>query len=263
MTAGGPPSILLNRERHTEGKMAAKRKIIEINEALCDGCGLCVPACAEGAIQIIDGKARLVKDTFCDGLGACLGECPRGALTIIEREAEAFDESAVQEHLTSLGKSPPRSHLREQAGCPSMMIHFGAPAEKRKKTPGGPSAGPASALAQWPVQIRLIPPSAPFLKNARLLIAADCVPVAYGSFHEDFLDGRVIMLGCPKFDDWRFYLERFTEIFRQNDIEDITVLDMEVPCCSALPRIVGEALARAGRDIPVREQIISISGKLK
>jgi Pyruvate/2-oxoacid:ferredoxin oxidoreductase delta subunit len=243
--------------------MAAKRTIIEINEALCDGCGLCVPACAEGAIQIIDGKAKLVKDIFCDGLGACLGECPRGALAIIEREAEAFDESAVHEHLAALRKSPARPHLREQAGCPSMMIHFGAPAERKISKPGGPSVRTPSALAQWPVQIRLIPPSAPFLKKARLLVAADCVPVACGSFHEDFLDGRVVMLGCPKFDDVQLYLDRFTEIFRKNDIQDITVLDMEVPCCSALPRIVREALARSGKDIPLRELIVSIGGKVK
>ncbi|HOD35883.1 MAG TPA: 4Fe-4S binding protein [Syntrophales bacterium] len=243
--------------------MKNRRKIIEINEALCDGCGLCVPACAEGAIQIVDGKAKLVKDIFCDGLGACLGECPRGALAIIEREAEAFDESAVHDRLASLKKGPPGLNLHEHAGCPSMMIHFGSSPEKKKTTPERPSAGTASALAQWPVQIRLIPPSAPFLKNSSLLIAADCVPVAYGSFHEDFLAGRTVMLGCPKLDDWKFYLERFTEIFRQNDIRDITVLDMEVPCCSALPRIVKEALARAGKDIPVQEKIISISGKLK
>ena len=239
-----------------------ERKIIEINESLCDGCGLCIQACAEGAIQIIDGKARVISEKFCDGLGACLGECPRGALAIIEREAEAFDDTAVHEHLKSLKQMPPPQTPHEHAGCPSMMIHF-QPAEKKKTTPKTPSAGPASALAQWPVQIRLIPPSAPFLKNARLLVAADCVPVAYGSFHEDFLDGRVVMLGCPKFDDRTLYLDRFTEIFRQNDIRDITVLDMEVPCCSSLPRIVREALARAGKDTPIRERVISISGKIK
>lgn len=243
--------------------MAAKRKIIEINEALCDGCGLCVPACAEGAIRIVDGKAKLVKDTYCDGLGACLGECPRGALSIIEREAEAFDESAVHEHLASLEKGPPRPAPGEPAGCPSRMISFGSPARKRKATPGRSLLAGASALAQWPVQIRLIPPSAPFLKNARLLVAADCVPVACGSFHEDFLDGRVVMIGCPKLDDRALCLERFTEIFRQNDIRDITVADMEVPCCSALPRIVREALARAGRDIPVEVKTITIGGTLK
>ena len=243
--------------------MTTRRKIIEINEALCDGCGLCVPACAEGAIRIIDGKAKLVKDKFCDGLGACLGECPRGALAVVEREAEAFDDSAVHEHLESLKKMQQPQTPHEHAGCPSMRIHFGAPAERKKTKPEGSSVRPASALAQWPVQIRLIPPSAPFLKNASLLVAADCVPVAYGSFHEDFLDGRVVMLGCPKLDDWKFYLERFTEIFRQNDIRDVTVLDMEVPCCSALPRIVREALVRAGKNFPITEKIISISGKLK
>ncbi|MCX5833969.1 MAG: 4Fe-4S binding protein [Deltaproteobacteria bacterium] len=243
--------------------MHRKRKIIEINEALCDGCGLCVPACAEGAIQIIDGKARVISDKFCDGLGACLGDCPRGALAIVEREAETFDESAVHEHLRSHKKLPPLQTLQEHAGCPSMMMQFQAPAEKKKTTSKEPSARSVSALAQWPVQIRLIPPSAPFLKNARLLVAADCVPVAYGSFHEDFLDGRVVMLGCPKFDDRTLYLDRFTEIFRQNDIRDITVLDMEVPCCSTLPRIVREAVARAGKDIPVREKVISVGGKIK
>lgn len=248
---------------HGEVIMKKSRKIIEINGELCDGCGLCVPACAEGAIRIIDGKAKLVKDIYCDGLGACIGECPRGALVIVEREAEAFDEAAVHERLAYLRKSPPRLDPGEHAGCPSMMVHFGATAERKKTMPGGPSGRTASALAQWPVQIRLIPPSAPFLKNASLLVAADCVPVAYGSFHEDFLYGRVVLLGCPKFDDGMLYLERFTEIFRQNDIRDVTVLDMEVPCCSALPRIVREALARSGKDIPVREQIISISGKLK
>ncbi len=253
----------LEGNRRKERNMAAKRKIIEINEASCDGCGLCVPACAEGAIQIVDGKAKLVKDTYCDGLGACLGECPRGALSIIEREAEAFDESAAHEHLASLEKSPPRPALRGPAGCPSMMISFGPPAGKRKTTPGRSAAAGASALAQWPVQIRLIPPSAAFLKNARLLVAADCVPVACGSFHEDFLKGRVVMLGCPKLDDRMSYLERFTEIFRQNDIRDITVVDMEVPCCSALPRIVREALARAGRNIPVAEKTVTIGGSLK
>ncbi len=240
-----------------------KRRIIEINEALCDGCGLCVPACAEGAIQIVEGKARVISDKFCDGLGACLGECPQGALAIVEREAEAFDESAVHEHLKTPKNMPPLQTYQEHAGCPSMMIHFRAPAEGKKTTPKGAPAKPASALAQWPVQIRLIPPSAPFLKDASLLVAADCVPVAYGSFHEDFLDGRVVMLGCPKFDDRTLYLDRFTEIFRQNDIRDITVLDMEVPCCSTLPRIVREAVARAGKDIPIREQVISISGTIK
>jgi NAD-dependent dihydropyrimidine dehydrogenase PreA subunit len=244
--------------------MKRLRKMIEINEARCDGCGLCVPACAEGAIQIIDGKARVISEKFCDGLGACLGECPTGALAIVEREAEAFDESAVHGHLMSLKKMrPPPDDLHEHAGCPSMMIHFRAPAKGKKTTPKGAPAKAASVLAQWPVQIRLIPPSAPFLKNARLLVAADCVPVAYGSFHEDFLDGRVVMLGCPKFDDRTLYLERFTEIFRQNDIRDITVLDMEVPCCSTLPRIVREAVVQAGKDIPIQEKIISISGKLK
>ncbi len=238
--------------------MKAKRKIIEINEDLCNGCGLCVPSCAEGAIEIIDGKAKLVKDMFCDGLGACLGECPTGALKIVEREADAFDEKAVHELLakTKMKKAPPPI-ATTPFGCPSTSLHSFAPKKAQPKGAGSPTE---SALSHWPIQIRLIPPTAPFLKDGDLLVAADCVPAAYADFHRDFLEGRVLMLGCPKFDDKELYLQRFTDIFRANDIKSVKVLRMEVPCCSALLPIVAEAAHRAGTDVPVEEVIITRRG---
>jgi len=240
--------------------MKAARKIIEIDEELCNGCGLCVPACAEGAIEIVGGKAKLVKDMFCDGLGACLGECPAGALQIVEREADAFDEKAAQEYLENKKKSQaPSPFAPAQGGCPSAALHTFAPG--LKKAQSGGKAGPSeSALSHWPVQIRLIPPTAPFLKDGDLLVAADCVPAAYADFHRDFLDGRVLLLGCPKFDDKELYLQRFTDIFRANDIRSVKVLRMEVPCCSFLQPLVTEAARRAGRDVPVEEVVITRRG---
>jgi len=243
--------------------MKAKRQIIEINEDLCNGCGECVPACAEGAIQIVGGKARLVKDMFCDGLGACLGECPTGALKIIEREADEFDEKAVHEHLKKT-KAPATSPLAPApCGCPSMSLQSFAPAAKKPAPSAKGAAGPSgSALSHWPIQIRLIPPTAPFLKDGDLLVAADCVPAAYADFHRDFLDGRVLLLGCPKFDDKAEYLQRFTDIFRANDIKSVKVLRMEVPCCSFLLPIVTEAAHQAGKDVPVEEVIITRRGTI-
>jgi len=242
--------------------MKKTRPIIEINEELCNGCGLCVPACAEGAIEIVNGKAKLVKDMFCDGLGACLGECPTGALKIIEREADAFDEKAVHEHLEKAKKpAAPSPFVPVPGGCPSMALHSFAPAAKKpaasRKAAGGASE---SALSHWPVQIRLIPPTAPFLRDGDLLVAADCVPAAYADFHRDFLEGRVLLMGCPKFDDKAEYLQRFTDIFRANDIRSVKVLRMEVPCCSFLLPIVTEAAYRAGKNVPVEEVIITRRG---
>ncbi|MBW2017596.1 MAG: 4Fe-4S binding protein [Deltaproteobacteria bacterium] len=244
--------------------MKVKRKIIEIDEERCDGCGLCIPACAEGAIEIVDGKARVVSDKFCDGLGACLGECPNDALRIVEREADEFDEEAVEAHLRSRGKTTPPELETLACGCPSTQIRtFASPgtcAEANELSSLPDSA--VSALTHWPVQIRLIPPTAPFLKGADLLVTADCVPVAYPAFHRDFLRGKIVMLGCPKFDDVEDYLERFTEIFRSAEIKSVTVLEMEVPCCSALPRIVEKAMEKAGKEIPVKEIIITSEGKI-
>ena len=193
--------------------MKITRKIIEIDEAKCNGCGLCANACAEGAIEIVDGKARIVKETYCDGLGACIGECPEGALTIVEREADAFDATAVEEHLKGgkVEKVPEEKVLA--CGCPSSHVQILA-ATPGPAAPGCGNAGPTpSALSHWPVQIRLVPPTAPFLKGRSLLVAADCTPVACPDFHRDFLKDRAVLIGCPKFDDTDEYVAKFRDIF--------------------------------------------------
>jgi ferredoxin len=238
--------------------MKVKRKIIRIDDELCDGCGTCVPSCAEGAIQIVEGKARVMSEKFCDGLGACLGECPRGALRIEERVAEEFDEGAVEEHLA--GKEQEAGQQLVMAcGCPSSQIQTFAP-EVSGERDLRESRG--SELSHWPVQIRLVPPTAPFLKGAHLLVAADCTAVAYPDFHEDFLKGKAVMIGCPKFDDVQDYVEKFAEIFKVADIRSVTIVDMEVPCCSALPRIVKRGMEAAGRSVPLEEIVISSKGQI-
>lgn len=240
--------------------MKLKRKIIRIDEELCNGCGQCVISCAEGAIEITEGKARIIAEKFCDGLGACLGECPTGALTIVERVAEDFDAEAVEEHLAGAPKAEKMMEdLPMACGCPSSNIQtFGA-----KKHPDGPSgASGRSELTHWPVQIRLVPASAPFLKGAHLLVAADCAPVAYPKLHDDFLKGRTVLLGCPKFDDVQSYVEKFRDIFRGADIQSVLVLDMEVPCCSALPKIVRRGMEESGKNIPMEEVVISARGEV-
>ena len=234
--------------------MKSLRKIISIDEEKCTGCGLCVPSCAEGAIEIVDGKARLVSDRYCDGLGACLGECPAGALKVIEAEADAFDEEAVREHLTVRDRKPePPEQPTMACGCPSAMIRTFRPAPQRSvRGPGRERTGAAqeSALTHWPVQIRLVPPTAPFLKGAELLVAADCTPLAYPDFHRDLLKGKVVLLGCPKFDDTEAYVQKFRGIFEKSDIRRITAVVMEVPCCRGLPVILQKAMALAGKHIP-------------
>jgi len=246
--------------------MTITRKIIEIDEERCDGCGQCVPACAEGAIQIIDGKAKVINDRFCDGLGACLGECPREALKLVERKAEAFDEAAVEAHLEEMAQTGEKQPAGETlaCGCPSSRLQTFASPESACQTANQPAAvtGSASNLGHWPVQIRLIPPEAPFLKNADLVVAADCVPVAYPDFQANFLAGRTVMIGCPKFDNLDEYLEKFTAIFQTADIRRVTVLIMEVPCCAGLPGMLKKALARAGKDLPVHQVTISSRGKV-
>ncbi len=243
--------------------MKVNRKIIEIDEELCDGCGNCVPSCAEGAIEVVDGKARVLADKFCDGLGACIGECPTGALRIVEREADEFDEEAVEEHLQNLKAEAPSEPEPMACACPSTRLQIFAQADAcQEANEAAPRGGPASALTHWPVQIRLVPAEAPFLKHADLLVTADCVPVACPDFHRDFLRGKVVILGCPKFDDARVYVEKFTEIFRTANIRSITVLDMEVPCCSALPQIVREGMKAAGKEIPVEEITLTTRGKI-
>jgi Pyruvate/2-oxoacid:ferredoxin oxidoreductase delta subunit len=240
-----------------------KRKIIQIDEEKCNGCGLCVPACAEGAIGIIDGKARLVAEKYCDGLGACLGECPQDALTIIEADAEAFDMEAAEAHVKDLKPVLLPSAPAMPCGCSSTLVQVFPSANACEKA-GPPVAQdrPDSALSHWPVQIRLVPPTAPSLKNADLLIAADCTPVAYAGFHKDFLAGKTVLMGCPKFDDVPAYVEKFTQIFRQNPIKSVVVLVMEVPCCQGLPAIVRKAMAQSGQEIPLSVAVVSLRGEI-
>ncbi|MCX8030783.1 MAG: 4Fe-4S binding protein [Thermodesulfovibrionales bacterium] len=235
--------------------MKTLRKIIEINEDLCDGCGQCVPACAEGAIQIIDGKARLVSEIYCDGLGACLGECPKGALKLIEREAEEFSPEAVEEYLKSRQQS---HHHEEKLCCPS--VHFISTTKPQITEEIQTRA--VSELTNWPLQIKLVPAVAPFLKDADLLVAADCTAFAYPNFHNDFLRGKILLVGCPKLDDTDYYLRKFVEIFSTSSIKNITVLSMEVPCCSKLSKIIEKAISLSGKDIPLEEVVISTKGEI-
>lgn len=244
--------------------MKIKRKIIEIDESRCDGCGNCVVACAESALKIIDGKAKVISDHLCDGLGACMGDCPQGALSIVEREAEEFDAEAVEKHLEAL-ESVCASNEKMACGCPSGQIQSFAPSLACQCGTGECSpepTGPGSMLRHWPVQIRLVPANAPFLKGARLLVAADCVPVAYPSLHRDFLADHVIMIGCPKFDEIEAYIDKFAEIFKTAGILDVTVMAMEVPCCSSLPVIVQKGMEKAGVVLPLRKITVSARGEL-
>lgn len=238
--------------------MKVTRKIIEIDEELCDGCGTCVPACAEGAIEIVDGKARLAGERLCDGLGACLGECPTGALRIVEREAEEFDEEAVEEHLKGR-EGPDEKSLGPVMMCPSSGVEV-FPTIAEQETGQGPEM--ASRLGHWPVQIRLVPAEAPFLRGAHLLITADCAPVAYPTLHRDFLGGKVLLLGCPKFDDAQGYVSKLSEIFRKNDPSNITILVMEVPCCGGLPAIVKKALEASGKGVPGEVVVLDRRGRV-
>lgn len=244
--------------------MKIMRKIIEIDEELCNGCGQCVPGCAEGALEIVDGKAKLLAEKYCDGLGACLGECPTGALKIIDREAEDFDEEAVEKLLAM------KETIKETAvpplttgGCPSAQLQnfqHDTPCQSANKPAS--VGGSESALTHWPVQIHLVPPTAPFLKNADLLVVADCTPLAYPNFHRDFLQNKVVLMGCPKFDDTESYIQKFTELFENAPINSITIAIMEVPCCGNMRTIIKEALRRSDEDIPVEEVVINVRGQI-
>ena len=240
--------------------MKIARKIIQIDEELCNGCGQCVPDCAEGSLQIIDGKARLVADKLCDGLGACLGSCPTGALKIIEREADEFDEKAVEHFLAT--KKKENQPAPPPGGCPSARLQTLQPLSPCQMA-NAPSAQTGSALSHWPVQIRLIPATAPFLENCDLLVAAYCTAVAYAGLQKDFLAGRVVMMGCPKFDDQQLYVDRFTEIFRKRTLKSLTILIMEVPCCHSMLQIIKTAYDAVKPDLPVRQVIISTRGEIK
>ena len=243
--------------------MKVMRKIIEINDELCDGCGQCVPDCAEGALQIIDGKVKILADRDCDGLGACLEACPRDALKIIEREADEFDEEAVMELLRSR-KGKEKKSVAAGPSTGLAKVKFETPCQEANKPRYGLVADKSdSSLSHWPVQIRLVPAQAPFLRNADLLVAADCVPVAYPHFHRDFLTDRAVMMGCPKFDDVNGYIKKFIEVFQQAKPRSIKLAIMEVPCCAGMRMIVKEALKQAGLDIPMEEVIVTARGGIK
>jgi NAD-dependent dihydropyrimidine dehydrogenase PreA subunit len=227
------------------------RKMVKIDEDKCNGCGDCVPSCAEGAIQIIDGKAKLLSDNLCDGLGACLGDCPMDAITIEEREADEYDEVAVNEHLKD---APPAG------GCPSAraMNFDKAPAEESADVGSRPSR-----LAQWPVQLHLVPPTAPFFQGADVVLAADCAPFAYADFQEDLLKGKALAIACPKLDDTSPYVDKLTAMITESNIKSLTVVHMEVPCCNGLVMMAKQALANSGRDIPFETVCIGIRGDKK
>ena len=229
-----------------------KRNIINIDEEKCNGCGLCVDACHEGALKLVDGKARLMSESYCDGLGNCLPECPTGAITIEEREAADFDEKAVQQHMENTEATP---HV---CGCPSSQPK----AFERKPAPAA-SAIPAreSELAQWPCQIKLVPVNAPYFEGTKLLIAADCTAYAYADVHNHFMRGRVTLIGCPKL-DMVDYTEKLTEIIRQNNIKSVEVLRMSVPCCGGIEFAVKQALLASGKMIPWHVTVISTDGQI-
>ena len=271
----------------------AKRKIIKINDKKCNGCGLCIPNCPEGALQIIDGKARLISDLFCDGLGACIGYCPQGAITIIEREAEPYNEKKVMENIIKQGPNTIKAHLEHlrdhneqkylnQAlqvlkekgiktpseetkmehkyfhGCPGAAIR-----EVNRDVNAANNIDQTSALRQWPVQLNLLPAQAPFFNNSHLLVAADCVPFANANFHSKLLNGKSLIIGCPKLDDVEAYTEKLTEIFKLNKIKSVTVAIMEVPCCYGMYAAVEEAVKTSGKKIPIIKEVIGINGEIQ
>jgi len=237
-----------------------KRRIIQIDEQKCNGCGACAAACHEGAITMVEGKARLMRDDYCDGLGDCLPACPTGAITFVEREAAPYDEAAVQ---------AAKQRKAQSAGCPGSAahtLHGGCPGSAARALSGGsePAAAPTMApsrLRQWPVQIKLVPMEAPFFDGAKLLIAADCTAYAYAAFHERFIRGHITLVGCPKLDSVD-YSEKLTEILRRNDIREVTVVRMEVPCCGGLEQAAKRALQASGKFIPWQVVTISTDGRI-
>ena len=242
-----------------------KRNIILIDDEKCNGCGNCITNCAEGAMEIIDGKAKLVSDIYCDGLGACLEHCPQDALIIEERDAPDFDEAAVDDRLKEIGRPPINAAPQVQhhngppaGGCPSARVI------KRDvvESDDNDTSEAHSMLGQWPIQLTLIPPNAPFLQDADLLIAADCVPFAYPRFHEKFLKGKAVVIGCPKLDDVDFYIERLTAIFKESTIKSVTLVHMEVPCCFGLNHALSQALLASKKEIPVKEVTVGVNGEI-
>lgn len=245
----------------------AKRKIVFIDEEKCNGCGLCVPACAEGAIQIIDGKAKLRADHLCDGLGECLGNCPLDAIKIIERDADSFDEEAVEAHLKELKQEKTKENFpmhTPQGGCPgSRLKSFNS----KKSDSTAVSSDDIEVkikpqLSQWPVQLSLVPPTAPYFQEADLLVTADCVPFAYPNYHLDILKGKKIVIGCPKLDNIQSYTEKLIQIIKLNNLKSITVAFMEVPCCTGIVKAVEQAIKDSGVDLPLYKIKIGIEGQL-
>ena len=237
------------------------RKIIHIDEEKCNGCGLCAEACHEGAIDIIDGKAKLVREHFCDGLGDCLPNCPTGAITFEEREAPAYDETAVKESQKKKEIEKAMREMHAAGGCPgSRMMKFSASRQEAEEQ-APVSARQISRLGQWPCQIKLLPAEAPFFDGAKLLIAADCTAYAYANMHEDFMKGKITMIGCPKLDEGD-YTEKLTAIIANNDIKSVIIVRMEVPCCGGLQRAAENALQNSGKFIPWQVVTISRDGRI-
>ncbi|ABR47573.1 4Fe-4S ferredoxin, iron-sulfur binding domain protein [Alkaliphilus metalliredigens QYMF] len=266
----------------------AIRQILKIDEEKCDGCGLCIPNCAEGAMQIVDGKVKLIDDKYCDGLGACLGHCPQDALELIEREAPEYDEEAVIELLASQGKTftpqhnettekeahgGPHGHTHEEekkghdhgghgCGCPgNQMMQFDQEEEKAETVESNDvEIQIKSQLKQWPVQLKLVSPNAPYFHQADLLVTADCVPVAFPNYHLDLLKGKAVAVGCPKLDDVNFYVDKLAQMIELNDFKSITVAYMEVPCCQGIVWAVEEAIKKSGRTVPLNKVKIGLQG---
>jgi len=275
-----------------------KRQIIEIDESKCNGCGKCIPNCPEGALQIIDGKARLISDLFCDGLGACIGECPEGAIKTVEREAEAYDEKTVMEkNIIPKGANTIKAHLKHLkdhkedkllqialdvlkannvevpdlneaapkpcGGCPGTLAKLLSKKPAPKAETEQPAGTIASELRQWPLQLHLINPMAAYFDNADLLISADCVPYSFGDFHRHYLKGKMVITFCPKLDNsMDVYVEKLTELFRQKNINSVTIVRMEVPCCGGTEMVVRKALELSGKDVDVKVDVISLGGEI-
>jgi Pyruvate/2-oxoacid:ferredoxin oxidoreductase delta subunit len=227
----------------------ALRNIVKIDEDKCNGCGLCVSACAEGAIRLINGKAKLVSETYCDGLGACIGHCPQDAITIEQRQAKDFDEKATKVHLAQINQTA--------FVCPGLSAQTLQP-----KTDSAQQPVP-SQLTHWPVQLKLVSPQAPYFADAHLLLVADCVPFAMGDFHSRFLMGKSVVVGCPKLDDPLAYIDKLADILRSNKLKALTVVHMEVPCCHGLTNIAREAMTRAGQKMTFEDVTVSLQGNVE